>query len=97
MTQPVPTIGRIVHYTLNEGDARNIGAKRGVASPNIGSIQGNGVRAGDVYPMLITRAWGDQPDSLVNGQVFLDGGDCLWVTSVKVGEGPRTFAWPTRA
>jgi hypothetical protein len=47
--------------------------------------------------MLITRAWGDQPDSLVNGQVFLDGGDCLWVTSVKVGEGPRTFAWPTRA
>ncbi|MBK9029316.1 MAG: hypothetical protein IPN98_16545 [Propionivibrio sp.] len=50
--------------------------------------------------MLITRVWDygtPNPDAMVNGQVFLDGNDCLWVTSVKVGEGPRTFAWQGRA
>jgi len=57
---------------------------------------GNDAQEGHTYPMLITRVWGDAPTSAVNGQVFLDGNDVLWVTSVAVGEGPRTFSWPTR-
>ena len=57
---------------------------------------GNEVREGDTYPMLIVQCWGDTPCSCVNGQVFLDGNDVLWATSVAVGEGPRTFSWPTR-
>lgn len=57
---------------------------------------GTAVVEGDVFPMLITKAWGDNPSSAVNGQVFLDGNDVLWATSVCVGEGPRTFSWPTR-
>lgn len=57
---------------------------------------GNAVEAGDEFPMLIVRAWGDQPTSVVNGQVFLDGNDVLWALSVGVGEGPHTWSWPTR-
>lgn len=58
---------------------------------------GNGVKEGDIFPMMITRVWGSTPGSAVNGQAYLDGTDVLWVTSVCVGDGPRTFSWPTRA
>jgi hypothetical protein len=58
---------------------------------------GNQANEGDTYPMLIVRVWGDTPSSYVNGQVFIDGNDVLWATSVAVGEGPRSFSWPTRA
>lgn len=57
---------------------------------------GNGVKEGDTFPMLITKVWGDNPSSAVNGQVFLDGNDVLWATSVCVGDGPRSFSWPQR-
>lgn len=92
MTDPVPTIGRIVHYTLTEEDADTINTSRRTST-----AKGNQVDAGDVYPLVITRVWGDQPDSAVNGQVLLDGNDVLWVTSTSVGAGPRHFAWPVRA
>lgn len=58
---------------------------------------GNPVRVGDVFPMVIVRVWGDEDTSCVNGQVFLDGNDVLWATSVRVGDGPGTYAWPKRA
>lgn len=106
MTDPVPTIGRIVHYTLHETDADEINRRRHHANKYISEHQeradgslvhvGNDVSAGETYPMLITRLWGDEPDSAVNGQVFLDGNDTYWATSVTVGDGPRHFAWPTR-
>jgi hypothetical protein len=57
---------------------------------------GNDVKEGDTFPMVITRVWGSNADAAVNGQCFLDGNDVLWVTSVCVGEGPRTYSWPTR-
>jgi hypothetical protein len=57
---------------------------------------GNNVQEGDIFPMMITRVWGDNPTSAVNGQAYLDGTDVLWVTSACVGEGPRTFSWPVR-
>lgn len=102
----IPTVGRIVHYTLSEQDAVQINKRRKDAAEHHGQIvedaigyvahTGNGVKAGDVFPMLIVRVWGDQPQSSVNGHVFLDGNDVFWATSVAVGEGPRTFAWPQR-
>lgn len=58
---------------------------------------GNEVKEGDTFPMMITRVWGNTPTSAVNGQAYLDGTDVLWVTSACVGEGPRTFSWPTRS
>jgi hypothetical protein len=86
-----PTIGRIVHYTLSGMDVAKITQAR---TKDL-DTEGNAVREGDVFPMLITRVWGSTPESAVQGQVFLDGNDTLWVTAVVVGEGPRTYAWPT--
>ncbi len=110
----VPSIGRIVHYTLSEDDAKRINRRRehhmdeqrrrakaaveGIGSSPSGEQKhvGNRAAAGDVLPMLIVRCWGTTPGSSVNGQVFLDGNDSLWVTSVSEGEGQRRWVWPPR-
>ena len=101
-----PSIGRIVHYTLDADDAEKINRRREHAMAHLGEHRenangvqihvGNSVSAGDVYPMIIVRVWGGTPDGCVNGQVMLDGNDLYWAMSVKIGDGPRTFAWPPR-
>jgi hypothetical protein len=109
MTQQKPSIGRIVHYTLSEQDAAAINKRRkdaqnlnaaGVtlASQELGAQVhfGNQANADDIYPMVITRVFGDQPTSAVNGQVLLDGNDTFWATSVSLGDGGQHFAWPAR-
>jgi hypothetical protein len=98
----IPTPGRIVLYTLSAQDAEVVKRQRQpwmrlqVGSANVSTAihVGNTVYEGDIYPMIIVRTWGATPNSAVNGQVFLDGNDHLWVTSVAVGTGPHTFAWP---
>lgn len=74
-----PSVGRIVHYMLDESDAERISGRRAA----VGDLHnvGNAAQAGQVFPMVITRVWGDDPLSAVNGQVFLDGNDCYWATS----------------
>jgi len=99
-------IGRIVRYTLTEGDAQAINKRRADtqahlaehrdASTGVQVHVGNAAHAGDVFPMLITRVWGDTSEASVNGQVFLDGNDSLWVTSVAEGDGERKFKYPER-
>jgi hypothetical protein len=89
----IPTIGRIVHYTLTDHDVAQIAARRtGAGDKSIG----NTVTAGDVFPLMITRVWGPTEESAVNGQVFLDGDDVLWVTSRQQGDGPSTWREPER-
>lgn len=85
----VPTIGRIVHYTLSDQDVERVNGLR-----KIRDVTGNTVEPGQVYPLLIVRTWGETSESSVNGQVFLDGDDVLWVTSRSVGDGPGYFSWP---
>lgn len=99
----IPTVGRIVHYTLTAQDAEAVNRRRSDGAAGGSLVQdgtvvhtGNAASAGQVYPMLITRVWNDDPGT-VNGQVFLDGNDSLWVTSVTPGEGERHYAWPARA
>lgn len=101
----IPSIGRIVHYVLTQDNADAINRRRQHASENtwirenkIGAMQhiGNAVKAGDVCPMMIVKAWGDTQTSAVNGKVELDGNDTFWVTSVSVGEGQGHFHWPKR-
>ena len=58
---------------------------------------GNSVAEGDTFPLLITKVWGSDPTSAVNGQVLLDGNDVFWATSRTVGDQPGTFSWPVRA
>lgn len=74
----VPSVGRIVHYKLTPNDVRRIENDR-----EHYDLAANSVNPGDVYPMLIVRVWAPgNPASAVQGQVFLDGEDSLWVTSV---------------
>lgn len=96
-----PRRGMVVDYTLSEQDASAINSARSDAALAVIEHtdvhngrqvhRGNSVAAGDVYPMVITRPWGDKHDSAVNGQVQLDGTDLHWVTSVQQGEGERTW------
>lgn len=87
----IPTIGRIVHYRLSEHDVAQINQSR---ADGVG--RGNSVAAGDVFPLMITRAWGNTEGSAVNGQVLLDGNDSLWVTSRVEGDGPFQWFVPPR-
>lgn len=105
----IPSIGRIVHYRLNSYDAQRINARRaarvtaakggtffGSQVPGIDGTQtheGNEAREGDVYPFMITRVWGDTPESSVNGQLFLDGNDTLWLTSASQGSPDENGKW----
>lgn len=92
-----PTPGRIVAYTLTEQDAEQVNRRRhdvrrynqSLVNQGLGQRPatgeqihvGNDATAGETYPLVITRVWGQTDDSAVNGQVLLDGNDTLWVTS----------------
>jgi len=100
-----PSIGRIVHYTLSEQDAAQINKRRSdarnlnaagvtLASQGLGpQIHiGNPVAAGDVFPAMVVKvhSWS------ANLQVFLDGNDTFWATSVAEGDGELHWQWPPR-
>lgn len=95
---PIPTVGRIVLYCLTEDDAAAVNRRREHrGGPVLGIAHtGNVAHEGDVLPMLIVAVWGAHPGAAVNGQVFLDGNDTLWVRSVVVGNEPGRFNWPNR-
>ncbi len=84
-------VGDMVVYTITEEDAKEINRRRTnpvTIAERIDLKQwplgaqahiGNEAAVGDQYPMVITRKWSD---ACVNGQVFLDGTDTMWKTSV---------------
>jgi hypothetical protein len=105
----IPSVGRIVHYTLNEQDAEAINRRRSHArahmpehQANSNGVQvhvGNAVSAGEVYPLVITKVCSHHAPTegtAVNGQVLLDGNDLYWATSVDEGEGQGHWAVPPR-
>lgn len=103
-TQQVPSIGRVLHYTLSAQVAEQINRRRQHASEhrqdhidNANGVQihvGNQVKEGDVFPLIVTKVWGPDPTSAFNGQLLLDGNDLFWVTSTNIGEGVGKCAWP---
>ena len=104
----IPSIGRIVHYRLTEQQAAEINRRRTTGQSIAERIKvvawplgaqahiGNTVAAGDTFPGMIVRTWGSDPTSPVQLQVFLDGNDVLWATSVCAGDGPGTWCWPAK-
>ncbi len=100
-----PTLGRIVIYTLSEEDVKQINRRRTNGASIAARISddrwplgaqahiGNDVKEGQEFPMIVACV---NSESNVNGQVFLDGNDQLWVTSAIQGTGPRTWIWPPR-
>jgi hypothetical protein len=101
-----PSIGRIVHYRLTEQDATAINRRRVAGAGHqedwpmgAQAHSGNGVRVGEVVPMIICIVWPNEhgpTHDVVNGQCFLDGNDSLWVTSVKEGTAAGQWSWPPR-
>ncbi|MER8455870.1 hypothetical protein NKH24_06985 [Mesorhizobium sp. M1300] len=101
-----PTIGRIVHYRVSGQDAIAINQRRKDAREKLpwhhairSGAQvhvGNDLKEGDVFPLTITKVWGDSETSAFNGQLMLDGNDLFWVTSTAIGEGSRQCFWPPR-
>jgi hypothetical protein len=98
MAEIVPTIGRIVIYTLSTDDAVKINKRRddAVLSRHSNGVMvhvGNEVMEGNEYPAIVVEVWGDRPDSPINLKVELDGSDAFWAGSRKVGTGPGTYHW----
>lgn len=106
----IPTVGRIVLYTLTDQDATEINRRRTDGQKIRERMQvdppqwpsgaqahiGNDVHAGDVFPMVICRRWGATPESAVNGQVLLDGNGAYWATSRVNGDNLGNWQWPPR-
>lgn len=102
-----PSIGRIVHYRLSDGDAIQITRRRTTGASIAQRMSqpvpawpagaqahiGNAVKAGDEFPMIVVRVW---PDDRISGQVFLDGSDVFWATSVDEGDDAGKWFWPPR-
>ena len=98
MDKIIPTVGRIVYYKLSTQDAEEINKRRSDYAQNDKSVWpmgaqahvGNHVEAGEIVPMIVVAVWENE---LVNGHVFLDGSDTLWVTSRPKGEEPGNWDW----
>jgi hypothetical protein len=96
-----PTIGRIVHLKLSAHCAEEVNRRRNDAKGGEASARKDGtqihagfpVAEGDEFPMIVCRV---RSETTVNGQVFLDGNDTLWTSSVVEGTEPGTWHWPER-
>lgn len=77
-----PTLGRIVHYRLTEGDVAAIAALPGRNNP---------VKAGDVVAAVVVRVF---TAPTCNLRVLLDGQDDYWATSRTQGDENGTWNWP---
>ena len=102
----LPTIGRIVLYTLSATDAEKINkrlkdaqlamSQHRTASNGVMVHVGNSVEEGNQFPMIITKVWGSDESSAFNGQVMLDANHTFWASSTAIGDGPGRCAWPPR-
>lgn len=99
-----PQVGSLVLYRVTFGEAMQASRRRLGLDPHGPAWQrgaqahvGNPVQAGDALPMVVTRVWRDEfgpgrPG--VNGQVFLDGSDSLWITDAREGGTEGCWSWP---
>lgn len=101
---PTPAPGRIVLYRLSAHDAEQVTRRRTDARSIARRLdegkwpQGAQAHVGAPvaergrFPLLVVRGEGGK----VNGQVFLDGSDVLWVTARPRGREPGTWSWGRR-
>lgn len=95
--------GRIVYYVFSESGAAEVMRRRTSAQSIAERIKvlawpvgaqahmGNEVKAGDIYPAMVLRVWGDSGCS--NLKVMLDGSDEYWATSVSYEETKTPGSW----
>lgn len=99
-----PSVGRIVHYKLSKSDVEAIGRRRVKGAGHnpewpagAQAHVGNQPVEGETMPMVVCVVWPNEfGDNIpgVNGQVFLDGNDSLWITSAKQGDESGQWNWP---
>ena len=92
----------IVNYKLTAENAANINRRRTNSLSIAERIKkkiwpigaqahiGNEALEGEIFPMVITGIWSE---TCVNGQVFLDGNDQLWITSALRGDEPGNWSY----
>jgi hypothetical protein len=84
-------LGRTVAYTLSRLDAEMINGRRLLEMQRGGHLKrawAAEVHCGDMYPLEITRDWGD---GRIDGKVLL-GDETHYVNSVPRGAGPNTWS-----
>jgi hypothetical protein len=103
----VLSLGQTVLYCLTVEDVARIETRRALLREESNLVEetnclfdyGNRINEGDIFPMLIVRV-SPHPNKQnmveVNGQVFLDGNDCLWITSRTMGDKPGDWFEPPR-
>jgi hypothetical protein len=90
-----PTIGRIVHYKLNEGDVAEID-RRFPQKDAMGAYLRNPVSVGQVLPARVVAVF-DATAGTSNLKADLDGYGEYWATSRAEGDEPGQWSWPPRA
>ena len=70
-----------------QGDAPSIYGWPAGAQAHIG----NDIKAGDIYPAMVVRVWGESGCS--NLRVILDGSDDYWATSINYDAEKRAYSW----
>lgn len=90
-----PSIGRIVHYKLTDGDVSQINDQAPARDPNSGLTRRNPVAAGQEFPAQIVAVFNEAAGTC-NLVVQLDGAAQYWATSRSHGDEPGQWAWPTR-
>lgn len=90
-SNPVASVGRIVHYRVTEKDLYSIRFHH----PGTLSVEG------DILPMLIVRVWvagGSGEVAYVSGRLFVDGEGpgSIWLPKVEEGTEPGQWYWPER-
>ncbi len=97
--------GRIVYFVFNEQCAAEVMRRRTTGKAIADRMKavpaqwpagaqahiGNDIKAGDIYPAMVLRVWGDSGCS--NLRVFLDGSDDYWATSINYEADKREFSW----
>ena len=100
--------GRIVYFVFDEQSAAEVNRRRTNGKAISDRMKtdpptwptgaqahiGNEVSAGDVYPAMVLRVWG-QESGCSNLKVMLDGNDDFWATSINFDETkvPHTWHW----
>jgi len=80
--------GRVVYFVFDETSAHSVAEERAAFGD-----KGNQVKAGDIYPAMVVRTWGNDN---INLKVMLDGPDTFWATSVGFNadrKTPRSWHW----
>lgn len=81
------SVGRIVHYVLNDVDVANINSQRSAGSGK----SGNSPVEGQHYAAILVCTW--EGATSANLQVFLDGNDTYWATSRSQNDDAVQGSW----